>query len=53
MVVESTVNGRAVYEKHGFRVVKPMEFDFPEKFANGQKPTLFFMRRAAKRDEDK
>ena len=52
MVVESTVSGRAVYEKHGFRVVKPMEFEFSEKFADRQKPNIFFMRRVPRRDDD-
>lgn len=53
MVVESTVKGRAVYEKHGFRVIKPMEFEFSEKFADQQKPNLFFMRRGPGRDDDR
>ena len=52
MVVEASVRGRPVYEKHGFRVVKPMEFGFSEKFADRQKPNLFFMRRATRRDDD-
>ena len=51
MVVESTVNGRAVYEKHGFQVVKPMEFEYSEKFASRQKPTLFFMSRSVTRND--
>ena len=48
MVVEATVNGRPVYEKHGFQMIKPMEFEFSEKFAGRQKPNIFFMRRAAR-----
>ncbi|KAL8795165.1 MAG: hypothetical protein Q9195_002320 [Heterodermia aff. obscurata] len=51
-VVESSVNGRAVYAKHGFRLVKPMEFDFSEKFASRQKPNIFFLRRPARRNGD-
>ena len=47
-VVESTVNGRKVYEKLGFRTVQEMQFDFPEKFTGRQKPCLRFMRRSAR-----
>ncbi len=46
-MVESTVNAVAVYEKHGFRAVNEMVFEFAKKFESRPKPHLLFMRRSA------
>ncbi|KAL8833168.1 MAG: hypothetical protein Q9170_004449 [Blastenia crenularia] len=47
-VVEASMKGAPVYEKHGLRNVSKMQYSMPAKFAGRRTPNLLFMKRVPK-----